>query len=150
MHRGHAQSPRQRSSDHATCCGHTNHDYSSLREKNRNPPNNSPHIKSHIKYMTRMDIFELSDHLTYLPISRILLHDQRKRPLTTSQIPQLDGLVVARADQPPTPWVKRQCSHKCFVSHKRAKTLPSRRGPYLDLAVIRARDNQIILHTRKE
>lgn len=65
--------------------------------------------------------------------------------LTTSDIPHPDALVITRANQPAASGVESQCSHEGLVAYECAKTFSSRSRPNFDLAVVGARDDEIVL-----
>lgn len=70
----------------------------------------------------------------------VLLH---KPP--SPEVPDLDGLVVTRADETPRSRIESKCAHECVVPNECTYTLPCSRIPYFDLTIARAGHDVIIL-----
>ena len=66
--------------------------------------------------------------------------------LARVQVPDLDRLVVAPAHEPPAPRVERQRADEVVVARQRAQARAGVRVPHLDLAVVRAGDDEIVLN----
>lgn len=70
----------------------------------------------------------------------VLLH---KPP--SPKVPDLDGLVVTRADETPRGGIESKCAHECVVPDKCTYTLPCSCIPYFDLTIARAGHDVIVL-----
>jgi hypothetical protein len=90
-------------------------------------PNNPSNIKLDVEDMTDVIVLNLSDELASV------------------EVPDLDGLVVACADESATNWVERESTNEQVVTGESSNAFPAGSGPDFDLAVVRARDDQVIL-----
>ena|SRR5712675_1507465 len=93
------------------------------------PPYYPMHIKLDVKDMTEMVALEL---LYRAP---------------GSEVPYLDHLIIARADEPSRSGVKGEGTHERIVSEERTYTLAGHRIPNFDCAVARAGHDVIVLST---
>ena len=66
-------------------------------------------------------------------------------PLQTGSVPDLDGLVVAYADQSFAGWVKGECADELVVTSEGPEAFARGGTPDFDHAIVRTRDDQIVL-----
>ena len=125
---GPARSREQQSSGRETCC--INKLVTPLLKcisGANNSPNDPRHIKLDVKYMADMTISELSDHLPRL------------------QIPHLHGSVITGTDETSVCMIERQGAHEKVMADESPNALASGGRPDFYFAVIRTRDDEIVL-----
>ena len=127
--------PRRNRARQSSCrakCYMTKHTSAShLTEKSRHTPNDPTVVELDVEDVARVAPAELAHHLARV------------------QVPDLDRLVVAPAHEPPAPRVERQRAHEEVVPGQRPQACASVRVPHLDLAVVGAGDDEVLLHKRK-
>lgn len=95
-------------------------------------PDNSRAVELDVEDVAVVQSFELADYLPGL------------------DVPDFDATIVATADKTTAERVIRQGADEHGVASECAEAFPSGRTPDLDLAVVRARHDEVILQSRHE
>jgi len=103
---------------------------------------NATEVKSDVKDLTCMSIIQLDQHSF---ISSIL---DTAAILHVLDIPDPDGLVVARANQSSTQWIICQGPYQRIMAFQCAETFSCPRRPHLDFTVIGTRDDKAVLQPK--
>jgi hypothetical protein len=146
--------PKSQSSGRATCCAPEKKTKKvSLSvlvfslpagAQSTNSPHNPPPIKLHVKNMARMAVPH-NPHRPAPPSRTRAGSAPAPRAAQRLQIPHPHTAVVARAHEAPAARVERQRAHERLVPDECAQARAGGGGPDLDLAVVRAGDDEVAL-----